>query len=425
MLGIDVNGKLNNALNGLNFVKAFYTAYNSSSGLSQEKVSILHMEAFLFLMAHQDHDGIPLLNLQEALGHAQAKMQRIAVALQKVGWINIEKDPQDGRQRIVYLTETALAIFGNVSNCFSNEKNSFTYQTVSEQMKATIAEKTSEREVMMNADNILAGAAINAKASMNVNVKVVGVGAKGAAGNVQTEVSSHPEYKTDEASVMKREAKRQELEAAFNLKTDLRLVLEEGPRSNSGKIEVGAGYLRTDRGIVTFKVLLKRLKELSVTGKIDKKVIDITMEGVVLYLKTASDADYEKMLTPTPKTRRGKLEAEIANAEAEVEVAKSQLHKFIKQFDSEHIFERPHLKALWTKMQEILKNAQQILSLSEAELKVLDERDGLISELRKTARTPEEKIDVEMLIKHHEEMSEYGALDDFEEDGSLLVPDEE
>jgi DNA-binding MarR family transcriptional regulator len=119
MLGIDVSGKLHNALNGLNFVKAFYTAYNSSSGLSQEKVSILHMEAFLFLMAHQDHDGIPLLNLQEALGHAQAKMQRLAVALQKVGWITLKKDPNDGRQRIVYLTEKGLALFDQLSPCFS------------------------------------------------------------------------------------------------------------------------------------------------------------------------------------------------------------------------------------------------------------------------------------------------------------------
>ena len=366
----------NNAFNGLNFVKAFTTAYDIGGGLlnnyNKEKVSILHMEAFLFLMAHRDQDGIPLLNLQEALGHKQAKMQRIAVALQKVGWINIEKDLQDGRQRIVYLTETALAIFGNVSNCFSNEKNSFTYQTVSEQMKATIAEKTSEREVMMNADNILAGSAINAKASMNVNVEVVGVGAKGSAGNVQTA-----------------EQKAQ----AIKLKTDLRAVLEDKQRSNSSKIEVGTGYIRTDRGIVTFKVLLRRLKEQFIEGKPAlTKVPNYGMTDVVDYLKSASNEAYEKMLTPTPKTRRGKLEAEIEEAKYTIAYAKKPIRSLEGQFGLDHIYETPHLLGTHRKYVQMLQLAQAELKLATQELEMLDANDEMLKMIEEMpAPTPEQE----------------------------------
>jgi DNA-binding MarR family transcriptional regulator len=385
MLGIDVSGKLHNALNGLNFVKAFYTAYNSSSGLSQEKVSILHMEAFLFLMAHQDHDGIPLLNLQEALGHAQAKMQRLAVALQKVGWITLKKDPNDGRQRIVYLTEKGLALFDQLSPCFSEEKNDFVYQTASKNMRDSIAEKALEREVLMGAENIIAGAAVVPKASMNVTVEVDGVSAKGEIEGVKGSVQSERDKNSD----------------AFYLKADLRAVLAAG-QPDAGKIEVGAGYVRTDRGIVTYKVLLKRLRERTPKAELDQMADNWQQQGmadVVEYLKSASDAEYESMLTPTPKTRRGKLEAEMANAIKEVRYAEEQLQNFHKQFDSEHMFETPSLKAQWVMMQEQLRNAKHIQSLNAAELTLLDEVETLKAELREAAKTPEQKARTEALIE--------------------------
>lgn len=373
----------NNALNGLNFVKAFATAYNSSGGLSKEKVSILHMEAFLFLMAHRDQDGIPLLNLQEALGHKQAKMQRIAVALQNVGWITLKQDLQDRRQRIVHLTEKGLALFDKLSPCFSEEKNDFAYQAASKAMKANIDEKAKEREVLMGAESLLAGAPIVAKASMNVNVEAVGVEAEGLAGKVQ-----------------KAEQKRQ----AFYLKTDLRAVLAAG-QPDAGKIEVGAGYVRTDRGIVTYKVLLKRLRERTPKDELDQMADDWqqqSMADVVEYLKSASDAEYESMLTPTPKTRRGKLEAEIAHANEEIAEAEDQLRKFQKQFDSEHIFETPHLNAQWVMMQEQLRNAKHIQSLTAAELTLLDEVESLKAELRDASKTPEQKARTEALLEQQE-----------------------
>jgi DNA-binding MarR family transcriptional regulator len=385
MLGIDVSGKLHNALNGLNFVKAFYTAYNSSSGLSQEKVSILHMEAFLFLIANQDHDGIPLLNLQEALGHAQAKMQRLAVALQKVGWITLKKDPNDGRQRIVYLTEKGLALFDQLSPCFSEEKNDFVYQTASKNMRDSIAEKALEREVLMGAENIIAGAAVVPKASMNVTVEVDGVSAKGEIEGVKGSVQSERDKNSD----------------AFYLKADLRAVLAAG-QPDAGKIEVGAGYVRTDRGIVTYKVLLKRLRERTPKAELDQMADNWQQQGmadVVEYLKSASDAEYESMLTPTPKTRRGKLEAEMANAIKEVRYAEEQLQNFHKQFDSEHMFETPSLKAQWVMMQEQLRNAKHIQSLNAAELTLLDEVETLKAELREAAKTPEQKARTEALIE--------------------------
>lgn len=380
-----MSGKLHNALNGLNFVKAFYTAYNSSSGLSQEKVSILHMEAFLFLMAHQDHDGIPLLNLQEALGHAQAKMQRLAVALQKVGWITLKKDPNDGRQRIVYLTEKGLALFDQLSPCFSEEKNDFVYQTASKNMRDSIAEKALEREVLMGAENIIAGAAVVPKASMNVTVEVDGVSAKGEIEGVKGSVQSERDKNSD----------------AFYLKADLRAVLAAG-QPDAGKIEVGAGYVRTDRGIVTYKVLLKRLRERTPKAELDQMADNWQQQGmadVVEYLKSASDAEYESMLTPTPKTRRGKLEAEMANAIKEVRYAEEQLQNFHKQFDSEHMFETPSLKAQWVMMQEQLRNAKHIQSLNAAELTLLDEVETLKAELREAAKTPEQKARTEALIE--------------------------
>jgi DNA-binding MarR family transcriptional regulator len=384
-----VNGKLNNALNGLNFVKAFYTAYNSSSGLSQEKVSILHMEAFLFLMAHQDHDGIPLLNLQEALGHAQAKMQRLAVALQKVGWITLKKDPQDGRQRIVYLTEKGLALFDQLSPCFSEEKNDFDYQAASKSMQDSIADKAAKREVLMGAEDIVASAHIASKASMNVAVEVSGVSAKGETGDAQ----AASEYMADitKRAIEATQDKQKQAALEFELKTALRAVLH----GESGKVEVGAGYVRTDRGIVTHKVLLKRLFDLHQQRAIDGRKYPANMFGVVEYLRDASDADYEKMLTPTPKTRRGKLEAEVAKYKEEMAAAEAPIRFLEDKFGLDHIFDTPHLRGTHTKYRKEFQTASALLVFTQQELVGLDaleEMGRMLEEIPNMTPEQEEEL---------------------------------
>jgi DNA-binding MarR family transcriptional regulator len=313
------------AFNGLNYVAAFRGAFSEAS--VKERVSIEHMETFFFMMTAHNQDGVELRRLQKALGYAQAKMHRTAAVLETLGWIITQDSAVDARQKEVFLTDKGHAFFDKIANSLSENKNDSIFVKRSEDMRDVIEEDKAIRDMrvvqlpgpdpqsLKNLE-LLAEQIKSGKPSVDATVMVEGVAAKGEAGRAKTQAEMTTEIqeayhraKIDEqlqkdAALAKAKARHDKHRARLR---DAIAVLEDGP------IEVGANYVKTSRGIVTFAVLLRRINDYDPTLKAR------SIAQIGLTIATMSEQDYDKLMTPNPKTKLKRLEAELLDLKHRIE----------------------------------------------------------------------------------------------------------
>jgi DNA-binding MarR family transcriptional regulator len=306
-LDLDLDQKQTIAFNGLNYVAAFRGAFSEAS--VKERVSIEHMETFFFMMTAHNQDGVELRRLQKALGYAQAKMHRTAAVLETLGWIVTRDSAVDARQKEVFLTDKGHAFFDKIANSLSENGNDSIFVKRSEDMRDIIEEDKAIRD--MRVVQLQSG-----KPSVDATVLVEGVAAKGEAGRGKTQAEHsaeiHDAYqraKIDEqlqkdAALAKAKARHDKHRARLR---DAIAVLEDGP------IEVGANYVKTSRGIVTFAVLLRRINDYDPTLKAR------SIAQIGLTIATMSEQDYAKLMTPSPKTKLKRLEVELLDLKHRIE----------------------------------------------------------------------------------------------------------
>ena len=302
-MDLDLDQKQTIAFNGLNYVAAFRGAFSEAS--VKERVSIEHMETFFFMMTAHNQDGVELRRLQKALGYAQAKMHRTAAVLETLGWIITQDSAVDARQKEVFLTDKGHAFFDKIANSLSENKNDSIFVKRSEDMRDVIEEDKAIRDMRTIQSS-----------SVDATVMVQGVAAKGEAGRAKTQAEmtieiqeAYQRAKIDEqlqkdAALVKAKARHDKYRARLR---DAIAVLEDGP------IEVGANYVKTSRGIVTFAVLLRRINDYDPTLKAR------SIAQIGLTIATMSEQDYDKLMTPSPKTKLKRLEAELLDLKHRIE----------------------------------------------------------------------------------------------------------
>lgn len=313
------------AFNGLNYVAAFRGAFSEAN--VKERVSIEHMETFFFIMTAHNQDSLELRRLQKALGYAQAKMHRTASVLETLGWIKTQDSAADARQKDVFLTDQGHAFFDKISKSLSENEHDSIFVKRSEDMRDGIEQDKAIREMrtvalprtnQQSIENValLAEQIKSGRPSVNATVMVEGVEAKGEVGRAKTEeelrAEIHENYhraKIDEqlqkdAAIARAKARQDKHRAQLR---DAIGVLEDGP------IEVGANYVKTSRGIVTFAVLLRRINEFDPTLRAR------SINQIGLTIATMSEEDYDRLMTPSPKTKVARLEADLMTLRARIE----------------------------------------------------------------------------------------------------------
>jgi len=306
------------AFNGLNFVAAFRGAFSEAN--VKERVSIEHMETFFFIMTAHKQDSVELRRLQKALGYAQAKMHRTASVLETLGWITTQDSAADARQKDVFITDKGHAFFDKITKSLSEKENDSIFVKRSEDMRDDIEEDKAIRDIrdvevpatnpqkLLREMELLAEEMKSDNPSMDAIVKAQGLAAKGMVSKTKTSAQLvidlkdayqrhkiHEQIQKEAAAVrasIRQDKHRARLRDAIS-------VLEDGP------IEVGANYVKTSRGIVTFAVLLKRIN----TYDPELKARSIAQIG--LTIATMNERDYDRLMTPSPKTKLKRLEAEL------------------------------------------------------------------------------------------------------------------
>jgi DNA-binding MarR family transcriptional regulator len=319
-LDLDLDQKQTIAFNGLNYVAAFRGAFSEAN--VKERVSIEHMETFFFIMTAHKQDSVELRRLQKALGYAQAKMHRTASVLETLGWITTQDSAADARQKDVFITDKGHAFFDKITKSLSEKENDSIFVKRSEDMRDDIEEDKAIRDIrdvevtatdpqkFLEEMELLAEEIKSDNPSEDAIEKAQGIVAK-AKGMVSRHSATkkivvdlkdayqrhkiHEQIQKDAAKA--RAAIRQDKHRA-RLR-DAISVLEDGP------IEVGANYVKTSRGIVTFAVLLKRIN----TYDPELKARSIAQIG--LTIATMNERDYDRLMTPSPKTKLKRLEAEL------------------------------------------------------------------------------------------------------------------
>ena len=311
------------AFNGLNYVAAFRGAFSEAN--VKERVSIEHMETFFFIMTAHNQDSLELRRLQKALGYAQAKMHRTASVLETLGWIKTQDSAADARQKDVFLTDQGHAFFDKITKSLSENEHDSIFVKRSEDMRDGIEQDKAIRDIRTvalprpKASEKLALLAEQIKSgtpSVDATVMVEGVEAKGEVGGAKTQAEHsaeiHDAYQRakineqiqKDAAIAKAKMRQDKHKAQLR---DAISVLEDGP------IEVGANYVKTSRGIVTFAVLLRRINNYDPTLKAR------SIAQIGLTIATMSEEDYDDLMTPSPKTKVARLEAELSTLSNRIE----------------------------------------------------------------------------------------------------------
>jgi DNA-binding MarR family transcriptional regulator len=322
-LDLDLDHKQTIAFNGLNYVAAFRGAFSEAN--VKERVSIEHMETFFFIVTAHNQDSLELRRLQKALGYAQAKMHRTASVLETLGWIKTKDSAADARQKDVFLTDKGHAFFDKITNSLSEKQNDSIFVKRSEDMRDVIEEDKAIRDMRvielpktdpeaLKRLQMLTEQIKSATPSMDATVMVEGVEAKGEVGRAKTQAEHSAEIHDayQRAKINEQIQKDAAIAKARQDKHKAQLrdaisVLEDGP------IEVGANYVKTSRGIVTFAVLLRRINAYDPTLKAR------SISQIGLTIATMSEEDYDDLMTPSPKTKVARLEAELSTLSNRIE----------------------------------------------------------------------------------------------------------
>jgi DNA-binding MarR family transcriptional regulator len=339
------------AFNGLNFVSAFRGAFAEAN--VTERVTLEHMETFFFIMTAVEQDSIELRRLHNALGYPQAKMHRTATILEKLGWIRT-RSGEDARQKEITVTESGMAFFKKISQSLSTAENDSIFEMRSRDMREEIAQDTAIREarhasvVRLSPKDILAG-----KPRVDATVMTEGVSATGKVGKLKTQREQSDRIRRRYAKY-KKEVSGSEFIAkeTAKVRAELRDALEIHGEEG---IEVGKNYVKTSRGIVTFAVLMKRFEVMS-------------MREVAFKIATMDWPEFEIALTPTPKTKRDRLNLTIKRLKVE-------LKNLYYENGYENIDKDPKLEIYARKLKSKLAVAEAEIAAITAALAVPDDED--------------------------------------------------
>lgn len=314
------------AFNGLNYVAAFRGAFSEAN--VKERVSIEHMETFFFIMTAHKQDSLELRRLQKALGYAQAKMHRTAHVLETLGWIKTKDSAADARQKDVFLTDKGHAFFDKIAKSLSENEQDSIFVKRSEDMRDVIEEDKAIRDMRVSEvkrpDSVsaerlgmLAAEIESGKPSVDAIALVQSVVGKGIVGKARTQEEFHARIQDSyhraklHQELKRLEATQRTTERQEKYKAILRRTIEA---REDGPIEVGSNYVKTSRGIVTFAVLIRRCNDINPSVKA-RSIIDIHQTIAVL-----SPAEYDRLMTPSPKTKLKRLEAELATLRQRIDV---------------------------------------------------------------------------------------------------------
>lgn len=321
------------ALNALDFIKGFKDAFAAAG--TNERVSTEHMEMFFFIMTSQDQAGLELRRLQKALGYAQAKMHRTVNTLEKLGWVITRNSEEDARQKKVWITEVGMMFFKRLSDCLSDQPNVGPYQKKVSDMLDDIEQDAAIRAATQTPERT---ASIRA-ASTGIAEEVI------RAADRLEEADPTIDVKLARLNAGKVEARVVRVEPPTT--EDLARLRDALAVNEENTLEVGSNYVKTERGIVTFAVLMKRFR----TTNLKTIAHEIALMD--------SDA-YNKMLTPTPKTIKGRLEMKLKHET-------SRLH-----------FLRDKLGSSMNSQDEMrLQSAMSQVAALEAELKAIEAKEQL------------------------------------------------
>ena len=339
------------AFNGLNFVSAFRGAFAEAN--VTERVTLEHMETFFFIMTAIDHDSVELRRLHNALGYPQAKMHRTATILEKLGWIRTQSG-EDARQKEIMVTESGMAFFKKITQSLSPTENDSIFEMRSRDMREEIARDAAIRDARNpNTPSMFPGEIKTGKPRVDATVMTEGVSAKGTVGKSKTQ-REHADEITSRYAKYKKEVSGSESlsKEKAKVRAELRSALEVHGEEG---IEVGNNYVKTSRGIVTFSVLMKRFKMMS-------------MREVAYTIATMDWPEFDEALTPTPKTKRERLELSMKRLNI-------KLNDIYSTYSAEAIEENFSLRNQVNRLRSKMAADQAELKAITAALAVPDDAD--------------------------------------------------
>ena len=283
-----------------------------------------HMETFFFMVtARNQNNAIEMRRLQKALNYAQAKMHRTAATLETLGWINITASAEDARQKEVSITASGKEFFGKLGQFLSTEERTSTFQKRSREMYEEIQQQAQHREAVRNLyDNEAAEKSARILAEIADKAELERLNKRNAFGVIpkaNQEVSERNERK----SYVNQRLKERRLEQANFIKERKasRMMLRDVIMSREETCEIGEKYIKTERGIVTFPVLMKRTKATD-------------LKTLAILLGRMDDEEFDRTMTPSPKT---KLAARKAELESILQYGWESIE------GNRHLFQRAHV----------------------------------------------------------------------------------
>ena len=229
----------------INLIKINMMFQEEFAGLDV-KLQADHITVFSFICETRHAEEMTLKDLQQSLSMAQAKMHRVASALSEAGLIKTFKCDQDGRMVRVNLSKKGCALEKEVNALLSNDNPETIFKLKSKVSK--VADRVKEE------------------------------------------------------SLIRKNLKDITLSGGFSSR---RRVITQALRDRGETfVEVGRNYARTNRGIVTSPVLLKRAKVSSIDQLID-------------FIRNETKENYNKLMTPTQR-KKGRR-ASFAIREMEIE----------------------------------------------------------------------------------------------------------